>query len=66
MVVQIFLSPQVKWSVDISNKLVYTSYLTRKYHENLKTSWSYSPPPEKKILSALAKISWKIVIEPFP
>ena len=50
MVEQIFLSPQVKRSVIIINKLVYTSLLTssrmtedlgfleiRKYQENLKT-----------------------------
>ena len=41
MVEQIFFWPQVKRSVIIGNKLVYTSCLTReisKYQENLKAS----------------------------
>ena len=55
MVEQIFLSPQVKRSVIISNKLAYTSFLTNcqmtEYRKNLKTSQNYCqalnplPPP---------------------
>ena len=55
-----FPSPQVKWSLIISNKLVYTSCFsncwttqdfTRKVQNNVKTSWSYNlvprfPPPQ--------------------
>ena len=53
---KIFLSPQVKRSLIITNKLVYTSCLTnfgttqdlgseevRKYQENLKTSVGFLP-----------------------
>ena len=55
---QIFLLPQLKWSLIISNKLVYTSCLKscwmtedlgsweiRKDQNNLKTSWNYNLVP---------------------
>ena len=78
MVEQIFLSPQLKRNVIVSNKLVYTRLNNdlpkdlkfRKYHKNLKTSFNYclalSPTPEMKIPSALANISRKTEIKPFP
>ena len=72
---QIFLWPHVKQSVIISNKLIYTSYLTssqtskdftwkiRKYQENLQTSYNFClaicPLPEIKILSVVVELSWK-------
>ena len=75
MVEQIFPAPQEKWSMIISNKLVYTSCLTscwteiRKYQQNLKTSQNYclalSPPPKIKTLSVLARISRKTEIKLF-
>ena len=54
MVDQILLLPQVKRSLIIWNKPVYTIYLTS------------CPPPEMEILSVLVKISWKTEIELFP
>ena len=77
MFYQIFLSPQVKRNLIISNKLVYTRCFTScrtkkigKVQDNVKTSWNYnlvpSLLPKKKILSTLAKDSLKIEIENFP
>ena len=75
MVEQIFLPPQVKQSVIISNKLVYTSRftgcrMTEEFEKNLKTLCNYylalSPPTEIKILPALVKISRITEIELFP
>ena len=56
IVEQIFVLPQMKRSVIVSSKLVYSSYPTicrrtldwrsseiRKHWENLKTSWNYCP-----------------------
>ena len=68
---QIFLSPQVKWSVIISNKLLYRSSLTScwmtedfgfheisKYNKNLKTLQNYCPahsPPPEWKLHSTSK-----------
>ena len=82
MFYQIFLSPQVKPIVIISNKLVCASCRTtyelgtkkiRIVQYNVKTSWNYNqmpiplpPPKKKKLLPILAKDSLKIEAEPFP
>ena len=65
MFYQIILSPQVKRSLIIINKLVYTSCRTNfKVQNNAKTSWNCnivpSLPSKKKIFSILAKDSLKI------
>ena len=77
IVEQIFLSPQVKQSVAISNKLVYTKcrlvYTSRLKTYDLKKLGNIrknccvvlTTPPKMKILSVPAKISWKIEIELF-
>ena len=62
MVKQYFLSPQMKGSVIISNKLVKISGKSQNLIELLPSVF-FSPPPEMKILSLLIKISWKTKIE---
>ena len=79
MFYRIFLSPQVKRSVIISNKhdvyetpngLSLGSYEIRKYHENVIEVYFIEPSakssPKVKILSRLAKKSLNIETEPFP
>ena len=66
---QVFLLPQVKRSLIISNKLVYTSclrscrttYEIRKVQDNVKTSWKYTlvlilPPPPKRIVNTSQRL----------
>ena len=76
MFYQIFLSPQLKRSVIISNKLVHklsqlpNDLRLRKVENNVNTSWKFnlvpSLLPQTKILLMLAKDSLKIEIELFP
>ena len=77
MFYQIFLSPQVKRSLFIRNRLAYTISQTScrttkdfrfqkigKVQKNFKMSWNYNLlPPKNKTLLILIKDSWKIEIE---
>ena len=80
MVEQIFLSPQVKRSMIISNRLIYTKSLTncqttyclrksgnmKKVSKLIESLPGAQSIPEMKILLVLIKISWKIEIELLP
>ena len=82
MFYQTFHSPQVKQSLIISNKLVYTSYLKscqttedlrpqeiRKVLNNVKVSWKLTQCLvllPKKMLSILAKDSVKVEVDLLP
>ena len=77
MVEQIFLPSQVKWTMIISNKLVYTSWYIRlrilgnkeisvKSRNFINYSLVSSLPWRMKILSILTQKSWKTEIELFP
>ena len=74
MVNQIFLSLQVKRSVNIINKLAFTSLITicrttkelvsyeiRKYQGNLKTSQNDCPAPRTRLPHPKMKISSALV-----